>query len=156
MVPDVTLVLVSPSSWIRIGTLLSRSPFLSPQSVQVSWKRIMERWSPAKAPPNARRRMMPPTPQQISHSSTDESRWQAELEAQSFWSIPERRKRRYKSGDLGVGAADGSRRLRSLSEIYPGACKKKRQQDLRYFQHKRILTPWWQAEIVGWRPKERG
>ena len=29
--------------------------------------------SPAKVLPNARRRMMPPTPQQISHSSTDES-----------------------------------------------------------------------------------
>ena len=36
-----------------------------------------------------------------------------------------------------LGAADGSRRLRSLSEVYPGACKKKRQQDLRYFQDKR-------------------
>ena len=47
--------------------------------------------SPVKAPPNTRRRMMPPTQQQISHSSTDEIQWQEKLEAQSLWSIQERR-----------------------------------------------------------------
>ena len=36
--------------------------------------------------------MMPPTPQQISHSSTDESQWQEELAAQSIWSIQDRRR----------------------------------------------------------------
>ena len=36
--------------------------------------------------------MMPPTPQQFSHSSTDESQWQADLEAQrSIWSAREGR-----------------------------------------------------------------
>ena len=35
--------------------------------------------------------MMPPTPQQISQSSTDERQWQADLEAQrSIWSTLER------------------------------------------------------------------
>ena len=30
-----------------------------------------------------------------------------------------------------IGASDGSRRLRSLSEVNPDACKKERQQDFR-------------------------
>ena len=48
--------------------------------------------SPVKAPPNTRRRIMPPTPQQISFSSTDESQWSADLEEQpSIWSTRERR-----------------------------------------------------------------
>ena len=36
--------------------------------------------TPVKAPPNTRRRLMPPTPQQSSHSSTEERQWQADLE----------------------------------------------------------------------------
>ena len=40
-----------------------------------------EGW-PVKAPRASRRKMMPPTPQQMSLSSTDESQWQAVLEAQ--------------------------------------------------------------------------
>ena len=41
---------------------------------------------------SSRKRMMPPTPQQFSLSSTDESQWQADLEAQrSIWSARERR-----------------------------------------------------------------
>ena len=47
------------------------------------------------------------------------------------------RKRRYESGHQGVGAAVGSRRLRSLSEVYPDGCKKEEQQVFRFFQHKR-------------------
>ena len=48
--------------------------------------------TPVKAPPSTRRRMMPPTPQQIWLFSTDESQWQADLEAQrSIWSTRERR-----------------------------------------------------------------
>ena len=48
--------------------------------------------SPVRAPPTLRRRMMPPTPQQISLSSTDESHWKADLEAQrSIWRTRERR-----------------------------------------------------------------
>ena len=47
--------------------------------------------TPVKAPPNTRRRMMPPTPQQCSHSSIEERQWQAEMEVQeSFWSARER------------------------------------------------------------------
>ena len=39
----------------------------------------------------SRRRMMPPTPQQSSHSSIEEMQWQAEMEAQgSSWSARER------------------------------------------------------------------
>ena len=48
--------------------------------------------SPVKAPPTSRRKMMPPTPQQISHSSADDSQWPADLEAQrSIWSTLGRR-----------------------------------------------------------------
>ena len=48
--------------------------------------------SPVKAPSSTGRRMMPPTPQQISQSLTDESQWQADLKAQrSIWSTRERR-----------------------------------------------------------------
>ena len=50
---------------------------------------IKERWvskgSPVKAPPKTKRMMMPPKPQQISSSSTDESQWQAD------WRTRERR-----------------------------------------------------------------
>ena len=47
--------------------------------------------TPVKAPPNTRRRMMPPTPQQSSLSSFEERQWQAEMEVQeSFWSARER------------------------------------------------------------------
>ena len=47
--------------------------------------------TPVEAPASTRRRMMPPTPQQISHSSTDERQWQSDLEAQlSIWSTRER------------------------------------------------------------------
>ena len=47
--------------------------------------------STVKALPSTRRRMMPPTPQQISLFSTDESQWQADLEAQqSIWSTKQR------------------------------------------------------------------
>ena len=46
----------------------------------------------SKSASNTRRRMMPPTPQQFSHSSTDEGQCQADLEAQrSIWSTRERK-----------------------------------------------------------------
>ena len=62
-----------------IGNLLSRSS--SPHSKKRS--SVLEdrkeemgyAGSPVKAPPNTRRRILPPTPQQISFSSTDESQW---------------------------------------------------------------------------------
>ena len=38
--------------------------------------------SPVKAPPASRRRMLPPTPQQSSHSSIEETKWQAEMVVQ--------------------------------------------------------------------------
>ena len=38
--------------------------------------------TPVKAPPTPRRRMMPPSPEQISFSSKDKSQWQADLKAQ--------------------------------------------------------------------------
>ena len=44
-----------------------------------------------KAPPTSRRRMMPPTPQQSSHSSIEDTQWQTEIEAQgSSWNARER------------------------------------------------------------------
>ena len=89
-VPDVTVVPVSPSSVVteRFGdvSLDSDWEFVEPQSSFFSKKRSSEleenqgemgyEGSPVKASPYTRRRMMPPTPQQILHSSTDESQWQ--------------------------------------------------------------------------------
>ena len=47
---------------------------------------------PVKAPPLTRRRMMPTTPQQCSHSSCEELQWQTEIEVQgSSWSSRERK-----------------------------------------------------------------
>ena len=44
-----------------------------------------------KALPLTTRRMMPPTPQQSSHSSNDELQWQTEMEVQgSSWTACER------------------------------------------------------------------
>ena len=64
--------------------------FVEPQSFSFSKKRsivgednrgeMSYEETPVKAPPNTRRRMMPPMPQQNSHSSTDERQWQAEIE----------------------------------------------------------------------------
>ena len=99
-------VLVSPSSVVTEccedvslhsdWDLLSRSPFLSPsknRSIVLEENRgeMSHAVTPVKARPNTRRRMMPPTPQQSSHSSTDERQWQAEMEVQgSIWSARER------------------------------------------------------------------
>ena len=47
--------------------------------------------TPVKAPPIARRRMMPPTPQQSSHSFIEDMQWQTEMEVQgSSWTARER------------------------------------------------------------------
>ena len=51
------------SPWIE-----DRSPFLQGEQGEMSYE-----GSPVKAPPSTSRRMMPPAPQQISQSSTDES-----------------------------------------------------------------------------------
>ena len=75
--------------------------FVEPQSFSFSQKRsfvctenlgvLCFEGTPVKASPSTRRRMMPPTPPQNSHSSTDESLWQADLEAQqSVWRTRER------------------------------------------------------------------
>ena len=93
--------------------------------------------------------MKPPTPQQISFSSTDESQWQADLEAQrSIWSSRERRlivaMGNYldKSADMKVEIEE----LELLmdpedSEVclrfFPNACRKERQQDFRDLQYER-------------------
>ena len=79
----VTDVLVSPSSvalsvgmvspWIRNGNFLNRSPF-SFSSIVLEENRgeMSYEGTPVKARPNTRRRMMPPTPQQSSHSLIEE------------------------------------------------------------------------------------
>ena len=100
MVPVVTDVPVSPSSvvtefvmnspGIRIGNLLNRRPLPSPKSAQSDWAISQEEMryegTPVKAPPISRRRTMPPTPQQSSHSSIEDMQWQAEMEVQgSSW-----------------------------------------------------------------------
>ena len=101
----VTDVLVSPSSvvtecWDGVS-LDSDWEFVEPQSFSFSKKRsvvwkenrgeMSYRGTPVKALPNTRRTMMPPTPQQSSHSSMDEREWQAETEVQgSIWSARER------------------------------------------------------------------
>ena len=102
----VTDVLVSPSSvdteCYENVSLDSDWEFVEPRPFSFSKKRssacaenqgeMSYEGSPVKAPPNTRRRMKPPTPQQFSHSSTDEGQWQADLEAQrSIWSTRERR-----------------------------------------------------------------
>ena len=82
-VPVVIDVSVSPSSVGVLGEVsLSGSDceFVESKSFSLSRKRSSElednqgqmgyERSPVKAPPNTRRRMMPPTPQQISHSSS--------------------------------------------------------------------------------------
>ena len=66
--------------------------FVEPQSFSFSKKRsivcaenqgeMSYEGTPVKGPPRFRRRMMPPKPQQISHSSTDERQWQADVEPQ--------------------------------------------------------------------------
>ena len=112
---------------------------------------------------------MPPTPQQISHSSTDESQWQADLEAQrSIWSTLERtviagmEKYLDKSDDMRVvielsGLLMDPEDSEVSFEGFPNACKKERQQDFRDLQYERgNVGTWWQAETVGWSTKERG
>ena len=48
--------------------------------------------SPVKAPPPSRRRLMPPTPQQRSYPSIEETQWQKEMEVQRRnWSTRERK-----------------------------------------------------------------
>ena len=46
--------------------------------------------TPVEALPNTKRRMMPPTPQQTSHSSTGERQWQAEMECKEVFGVRER------------------------------------------------------------------
>ena len=103
--PVVSVVFVSPSSAVaEICEGVSSGSdweFVEPQSFSFSKKcsfvcvenqgEMSYEGTPVKAPPRTRRRMMPPTPQQNSNSSTDESHWQADLEAQqSIWSTRER------------------------------------------------------------------
>ena len=106
VVPVVAVVSVAPSSVVTEVcdgfSLDSDWEFVEPQSFSFYKKRssVWEenqgemgyKGSPVKAPPNTRRWIMSPAPQQISFSSTDESQWQADLEEQpSIWSIRERR-----------------------------------------------------------------
>ena len=103
--PVVVDVLVSPSSAVAemCDGVSSDSDweFVEPESFSFYTKRsivcaenqgeMSYEVTPVKAPPSTRRRMMPPTPQQFSRSSTDERQWQADLEAQrSIWSTRER------------------------------------------------------------------
>ena len=83
------------SPQILIGNLLNRSPFLSPKSVPTVLVENQEDMSyegtPVKAPPTSRRMLMPPTPQQSSHSSMEVMQWQTEMEVQgSSWAARER------------------------------------------------------------------
>ena len=97
------------------------------------------RRTPVKAPPSTRKRMMPPTPQHISHSSTDERQWQADLEAQPcIWSICERTaiagKENYldKSDDVKLEIEDLELLMDPESEVYPNARKSKQNRWLEY------------------------
>ena len=48
-------------------------------------------WSPEKAPSASRKRMVPPMPQQSSHSSIEDGQWQTDKEEQgSSWKALER------------------------------------------------------------------
>ena len=74
--------------------LLNRSPFLSKKRSVVSVESqedMSYEGTLVKAPPTSRRRMMPPTPQQSSHSSVEATQWQNEMEIQgSSWNARER------------------------------------------------------------------
>ena len=78
-----------------IGSWLNRSPFSfskrrSLVCVENQGNRSYE-GTPEKAPPASRRRTMPHTPQQSSHSSIEAMQWQNEMEDQeSLWSARER------------------------------------------------------------------
>ena len=127
--------------------------------------------TPVKAPPSTRRRMMPPTPQQISHSSTDERQWQSDLglEAQrSIWSSRERTVIAGMENDL-EKSDDMKSEIEELQLLMDPEDSKV---NLRYILarmqggkaagfsrspvRKRKLTTWWQAETVGWSTKVRG
>ena len=103
VVPDVTVVLVSPSSVVTECSgdvsLDSDCEFVEPQSSSFSKKRafvgtvaqeeMRYECSPVKAPPPSRRRMMQPTPQQSSYSPIEERQWHIEVEDQ-VWNIRDR------------------------------------------------------------------
>ena len=100
VVPVVTDVLVSLSSVVaevcHCFSLGSDWEFVEPQSFAFPKKRSFMRAEnqrdELRRVASESRRMMPPTTQQISFSSTDGSQWQADLEAQrSIWSTRERR-----------------------------------------------------------------
>ena len=63
--------------------------------------------------------------------------------------------RSYKSGHRGLGALDGARKPRGLSEVRPEVVNERRQQ---YFSRsstrQRNRTTSWQAEDDGWRVRE--
>ena len=89
----VTDVLVSPSSVVaEMCEGVSLSSFSKKRSIV--WVENQEEMSyegtPVKAPPTSSRRMMPPTPQQSSHSSIENMQWQSEMEVQGSWNARER------------------------------------------------------------------
>ena len=61
--------------WTRIKNLLNRRPFSKKRSIVLEENQgeMGYEGTPVKARPNTRRRMLPPTPQQSSHSSMDGS-----------------------------------------------------------------------------------
>ena len=99
---DVTVVLVSSSSVVTecLGDVSWHSDweFVEPQSSSFSKKRafvwavsqeeVRHESSPAKAPPLSRRRMMPPAPQQSSHSPIEDGQWQIEVD--QMWNARDR------------------------------------------------------------------
>ena len=151
--------------------------FVEPQSFSFSKKRssvcaenqgeMSCEGSPGKAPPTSRRRMMSPTPQQISLSSTDESQWQADLEAhRSIWSTRERRVSAEMENYLDE-SDDMKVEIEALellmdpedSEVCLGYilmhARRRGSRIFEIFSTKRKLTTEWQAETAGWSTKER-
>ena len=149
----VLVVCLTVILWRCIGcgvSLGSDWEFVEPQSHSFSKKRSfvcavnqeeirLRRVLSKRALPSTRRRIMPPTPQQISYFSTVASGSAGTIEylehsgkmgncgnGEFLW-----QRRLCESGVWNVGVSDGSRRLSSLSEEYPDACKKERQQDSR-------------------------
>ena len=179
-VPVVTDVLVSPSSVVtecyEDVSLDSDWDFVEPQFFSFSKKRsslcaenqgqMSYEGSPVKA--TSRRRMMPPTPQQISLSS-NESQSQADLEAQrSIWSTRERRviaamekyldesddmKVEIKALELLMDPEDSEVCLRY---ILTHARRRGSRTFRDFFAQKRKLTTLWPAETAAWSNKEKG
>ena len=157
------VVRVSKHTQNKMGTCRTAILFLSPKALVFlcGETRRDELRRVASESASSRRRMMPPTPRQLSLSSTDESQWQADLEAQrSIWSARERRviaamemfldesddmKVEIKALELLLGPEDREVNLRYILMN----ASRRGSRIVEISARKRKLTTLWQAETAG-------